>query len=104
MKTVTFGPMQTVTASSGVEYTLSRMFIRWVDRPRRDYALVKTATGQYFVAEYEQAGWTGSNRKGWNQSVDTPMVCCLGTGKASGKEAVDGFLNANRDRLVKKTA
>jgi hypothetical protein len=90
---IQYQPMQTVT-TNGKTYTVSLMNIDYgvktKERPRQRYALVKTESGQYFVAEWSDSSWVGSDELGWSIS-GSPSISLVGTGKESGKEAVKWF-------------
>lgn len=59
---------------------------------RQRYAIAKSEkTGRYWVAEYSQSSWVGSNREGWSTS-SIPTVSLIGTDHATGADAIQWLL------------
>lgn len=100
---VKFKETQTVTALNKKVYILSEMILNWLPTDEGCYpvmarALVKNDRNEYYVAEYSETSWIQSEG-GWNM-IHVPTVRVMGEGKATGKEAVDSFLERMGERLA----
>ena len=92
MYSITLSQPLDVVAGNDRTYSVSTIFLPWEHSSEFEYALVRNTEGVYFLAEYYDHYWKGSNETGWTLMPEVPTVRCIGLGYTDPDAALTAFM------------